>query len=317
MNTILVVLFDDVLLLDVAGPIEVFSLANRLLAEDHRYHIRTVSDHPGSITASNGMRIQTDCCLDNAPTTGHYLLIPGGPGAYQQAPPERMLAWLRRTAAEVGVLGSICTGAFVLAQAGLLDGYRVTTHWNYTERLAQGFPALSVEADHIVLRDRNFISSGGITAGIDLALTLVAETHGQRIATEVAKTMVVSLPRQTNQRLFSPLIQQHGAASPAVNAAYDAMVDRLQEPLTIERLASAAAMSARHFARVFARETGLTPMDYLKRVRIDHARTQLESTTLPLKAIAHGVGFGTVRTMRKAFIEKLGVSPSQYRKQFT
>lgn len=317
MKTILVVLFDDVLLLDVVGPIEVFSLANRFLAEDQRYRISTVSERQGSITASNGMRIQTDWCLDDAPTSGHYLLIPGGPGAYQQAPPERLQAWLRQTAAEVAVLGSICTGAFVLAQAGLLDGYRVTTHWNYTERLAQRFPSLSVEADHIVLRDRAFISSGGITAGIDLALTLVAETHGQRIATEVAKTMVVSLPRQTNQRLFSPLIQQHGAASPAVSAAYDAMVERLHEPLTIERLASAAAMSARHFARVFVRETGLTPMEYLKRVRIDHARTQLESTTLPLKAIAHGAGFGTVRTMRQAFIEKLGVSPNQYRKQFT
>lgn len=179
MKTVAMVLFPDFLLLDMAGPMEVFSVANRYLKPEDHYQLVTLGTERGMLRASNGVQVQTDRHIDDPAQAFDLLLVPGGPGAYNERHPA-LLAWLRRAVRQAGCYGSICTGAFVLGHAGLLDGYRVTTHWNYTERLIKAFPEAQVETDRIYTEDRNLITSGGVTAGIDLALAVVARDHGKK-----------------------------------------------------------------------------------------------------------------------------------------
>lgn len=315
MNTVALVLYPDFLLLDMAGPVEVFSIANRYLAADRHYRILTLSAGEQRVRASNGITVHTDCLLEDAPMAHHLLLVPGGPGAYNHHHGE-LLPWLRDAVGQCHRYGAVCTGAFILGHAGLLDDHRVTTHWHYTERLLKAFPRAQVSTDQIYVHDRRLITSGGVTAGIDMALSLVAEDHGRAVALEVAKVLLVLMTRQGGQAQFSPLVAGMAAQDSPVARAQAHMQEHLHEALTVQELAQRAAMSTRHFSRVFVRETGLTPMEYLQNVRIDHARHLLETTELPLKTVAWRSGFGSVRHMRFLFGERLGLSPSQYRQQF-
>jgi len=199
----------------------------------------------------------------------------------------------------------------------LLDGYRVTTHWHYTERLIRRFPKALVETDKIFLQDRRLITSGGVTAGIDLALSIVAQDHGRKVALDVAKVLLVVMKRQGGQAQFSPSVAAVATQESAITRVQNHVMEHLEEPFTIERMAALAAMSSRHFARVFAREVKMTPMEFLQGARIDRARQLLESTDLPLKTVAFRSGFGSVRHMRFLFSEKLGLTPVQYRQQFS
>ncbi|MHC8314956.1 GlxA family transcriptional regulator [Pseudomonas sp. LB3P31] len=316
MKTVAMVLFPDFLLLDMAGPMEVFSIANRYVAADQAYALTTIGTEPGALRASNGVSLTADLHIDNAAQSYDLLLVPGGPGAYNEKPPE-LLAWLPGATARAGQYGSICTGAFVLGHAGLLDGYRVTTHWHYTERLIKAFPKASVETDQIYVQDRNLITSGGVTAGIDLALSVVAADHGKKVAQDVAKVLLVVMKRQGGQAQFSPLMAAVAPHETAITRVQKHVLDHLHQPFSIDCMASQAAMSPRHFARVFAREVGMTPMEFLQRARIDRARNLLETSDLPLKTIAFKSGFGSVRHMRFLFSEKLGLTPTQYREQFS
>ncbi|WP_213881525.1 GlxA family transcriptional regulator [Pseudomonas sp. dw_358] len=315
MKTVAVVLYPDFLLLDMAGPVEVFSIANRYLAAGQHYRIITVSAVEQRVRASNGITVHSDYLLDEAPTHNDLVLVPGGPGAYTGLHSE-LLPWLNAAAEQSRRYGSICTGAFILGHAGLLDGHQVTTHWHYTERLTQAFPKASVGTDQIYVHDRKLISSGGVTAGIDLALSIVAEDHGRSVALDVAKVLLVIMTRQGGQAQFSPLVASMAAQDTAMARVQTFMLDHLEEALSVERLAGLAAMSTRHFSRVFAREAGMTPMEFLQNARIDRARKLLESSDLPLKTVAWRSGFGSVRHMRFLFGERLGLSPTQYRQQF-
>jgi len=310
------VLFPGFLLLDMAGPLEVFSIANRYLEPDQRYQLLTLGTERGALRASNGVAVQADIHIDQAWAAYDVLLVPGGPGAYDQQH-QGLQTWLRAAAQRATCYGSICTGAFVLGEAGLLDGYRVTTHWHYTERLIRRFPKAIVETDKIFLQDRRLITSGGVTAGIDLALSIVAQDYGRKVALDVAKVLLVVMKRQGGQAQFSPLVAAVAAQESAITRVQHHVMEHLEEPFTVERMAALAAMSPRHFARKFAHEVKMTPMEFLQGARIDRARQLLETTDLPLKTVAFRSGFGSVRHMRSQFSEKLGLTPVQYRQQFS
>ncbi|AZD36566.1 Transcriptional regulator, AraC family [Pseudomonas chlororaphis subsp. aurantiaca] len=316
MKTVAMVLFPDFLLLDMAGPMEVFSIANRYLEPKDHYQLSTIGTEHGPLRASNGVNVQADMHIDQARDNYDLLLVPGGPGAYNEKHPP-LLDWLVGAVRRSAVYGSICTGAFILGHAGLLDGFRVTTHWHYTERLIRAFPKATVETDQIFVEDRNLITSGGVTAGIDLALAVVARDHGKKVAQDVAKVLLVVMKRQGGQAQFSPLMAAVAPQETPVTRVQNHVLERLDEAFSIERMASLANMSTRHFARVFAREVNMTPMEFLQSARIDRARNLLETSDLPLKTVAYKSGFGSVRHMRFLFSEKLGLTPTQYREQFS
>ncbi|WDH20474.1 GlxA family transcriptional regulator [Pseudomonas chlororaphis] len=316
MKTVAMVLFPDFLLLDMAGPMEVFSIANRYLEPKDHYQLSTIGTEHGALRASNGVKVQADLHIDQARGSYDLLLVPGGPGAYNEKH-RPLLDWLAAAVRRSAVYGSICTGAFILGHAGLLDGYRVTTHWHYTERLIRAFPEATVETDQIFVEDRNLITSGGVTAGIDLALAVVARDHGKKVAQDVAKVLLVVMKRQGGQAQFSPLMATVAPQETPVTRVQNHVLEHLDEAFSIERMASLANMSSRHFARVFAREVNMTPMEFLQSARIDRARNLLETSDLPLKTVAYKSGFGSVRHMRFLFSEKLGLTPTQYREQFS
>ena len=315
MKTVAMALFPDFLLLDMAGPLEVFSIANRYLPAADHYQILTIGTEPGPLQASNGVSVQTDLLLEQAQAAYDLLLVPGGPGAYNECHPA--LPWLKAAAPRARRIGSICTGAFVLGHAGLLDGHRVTTHWHYTERLIKAFPNAIVETDRIYLQDGRLITSGGVTAGIDLALSVVAQDHGKQVAVDVAKVLLVVMKRQGGQAQFSPMTAAVAPQETPITRVQNHVLAHLDQPFTIESMAELAGMSARHFARLFAKDVQMTPMAFLQGARIDRARHLLETTDLPLKTVAFHAGFGSVRHMRFLFSEKLGLNPTQYRQQFS
>ncbi|MFN3355622.1 MAG: GlxA family transcriptional regulator [Pseudomonas sp.] len=316
MKTVAMALFPDFLLLDMAGPLEVFSIANRYLPAAAHYQILTIGTEPGPLRASNGVLVHTDLLLEHADGVYDVLLVPGGPGAYNECHPA-LLPWLKGAAPRARRFGSICTGAFVLGHAGLLDDRRVTTHWHYTERLIKAFPKAIVETDRIYLQDGRLITSGGVTAGIDLALSIVAQDHGKQVAVDVAKVLLVVMKRQGGQAQFSPMTAAVSPQETAITRVQSHVLEHLAQPFTIESMAQLAGMSARHFSRLFAKEVQMTPMAFLQGARIDRARQLLETTDLPLKTVAFHAGFGSVRHMRFLFSEKLGLNPTQYRQQFS
>jgi transcriptional regulator GlxA family with amidase domain len=315
MKVVCIVLYPDFLLLDMAGPLEVFSIANRYLEPSQGYEITTVGTEQGLIRASNGIKVQADLALATAPRTCDLLLVPGGPGAYNERH-VGLTDWLRKAAPRARRYGSICTGAFILGHAGLLDGRRVTTHWHYTDRLIKAFPLAQVQTEQIYLHDRQLVTSGGVTAGIDMALSIIAQDHGRKVALDVAKVLLVLMRRQGGQAQFSPLVSAVATQESPITRVQHFILDHLDQPLSIERLATVAAMSGRHFARVFTREVQMTPMEFVQNARIDRARNLLERSELPLKTIAYKSGFGSVRHMRVLFSERLGRTPTQYREQF-
>ncbi|MDA8484107.1 GlxA family transcriptional regulator [Pseudomonas resinovorans] len=316
MKTVAMVLYSDVLMLDVSGPMEVFSIANRFLAPEHHYRLLTVAESREPIRSSCGLKMLADLTLEELPAGIDLLLVPGGPGAYDTSQPT-LSAWLPQAAGRARRHGAICTGAFLLGNAGLLDGYRCTTHWNYLERLAQRFPCTRVEAEQIYVVDRNLITTGGITAGIDMALAVLGEDHGKELALEVAKVLLVVMKRQGGQAPFAPLLATVLRDGSAIARVQAYMADHIEEPFTIKRMAELAAMSPRNFARAFQREVKLTPMQYLQNARIEHVRRLLETTDLPLKVVACRSGFGSARHLRAVFSERIGMTPSQYRQQFS
>lgn len=316
MKTVAMALFPDFLLLDMAGPLEVFSIANRYLPPAQHYRILTLGTEPGPLRASNGVMVQADLLLEQAQDAYDLLLVPGGPGAYNECHPA-LLPWLRAAVPRARRFGSICTGAFVLGYAGLLDGHRVTTHWHYTERLIKAFPKAIVETDRIYLQDGRLITSGGVTAGIDLALSVVAQDHGKQVAVEVAKVLLVVMKRQGSQAQFSPMTSAVAPQETPITRVQNHVLANLEQSFTVESMAALVDMSARHFARLFAKDVQMTPMAFLQGARIDRARHLLETTELPLKTVAFHAGFGSVRHMRFLFSEKLGLTPTQYRQQFS
>jgi transcriptional regulator GlxA family with amidase domain len=315
MRNIVIPLFNQVLLLDVSGPAEVFSLANRFITNEDYYKIITVAGSAEPIQASNGIRLLADQSFELEIENPHIILVPGGPGAYNVQQPE-LINWLNLQTKRAKLYGSICTGAFILGRAGLLDGKESTTHWNYTKRLVEEFPSTRVAEDKITTRDGNLFCSGGITTGIDLALELVEEEHGRCVAVNVSKTMLLNKFRHGGQLQFNPatpdLLPEKSHLCPLV----EYIKLHLTKKITVADLAHVAQLSVRQLTRRFAQETQMSPMEFVQSIRLDHARLLLETTDAPLKTLAYQCGFGCVRQLTDLFKKRLGITPLQYRQQF-
>jgi transcriptional regulator GlxA family with amidase domain len=311
-----VIIHEGVQALDVAGPLDVFAAANGFLPTDDHYRCLLLARERSPVRCSNGMRMTADLSFAEARRPFHTVLVAGGPGLPDSAADEAMSEWLRTWGVQAERYGSICNGTFALGHAGLLDGRTVTTHWQSSAELATRFPSARVEHDRIYARDDRLVTSAGVTAGIDLTLALVSEDHGPAISLACAKGLVVVAQRQGGQSQFSPLLLPPNDAATPLGKVQAYIMDHMREAFPVERLAEIAGVSARSIARLFVRELGMTPHEFIEGVRLDHARNLLEASGLALKAVAFDCGFASTDQMRSAFQRRLGVSPLRYRENF-
>ncbi|QEU77961.1 GlxA family transcriptional regulator [Streptomyces subrutilus] len=313
-RNVLVVLYDGVQSLDVTGPVEVFAAVDRCPGRTG-YAIRTVSPGGGPVRTSSGLALLPDGALEAArPGPGTTLLVPGGRFTADFEP--RITDWLRARGSGAERLVSVCTGGLLLAEAGLLDGRRATTHWSACEAMARDYPRVSVEPDPIYVRDGPVATSAGVTAGIDLALALVEEDHGRDVALVIARHLVVFLRRPGNQAQFSAQLAAQTARREPLRDVQQWITENPGGDLGVEALAARARLSPRHFARAFRAETGVTPGRYVERVRVEHARRLLEDTGEGIAQIARTCGYGTPEALRRAFVKALGQPPAEYRRRF-
>ncbi|MHB8235397.1 MAG: GlxA family transcriptional regulator [Solirubrobacteraceae bacterium] len=317
---VVMVLFDGVQSLDVTGPLEVFSAAGRLLdrVDDTApgYRLLTLSVDGGPVRTSSGLTIAPDGRLDQAPTRIDTLIIPGGAGARGVVGDESLIAWIAAASRRSRRTASVCTGAFALAAAGLLDGRRATTHWSAAAALARAYPLVQVDADPIFVRDGDVWTSAGVTAGMDLALALVEDDLDRAAALTIARHLVLFLRRPGNQSQFSATLAAQQPKREPLREAQRLVLEDVAADHGVEAMAARAHMSARHFARAFVAETGVTPARYVERVRLEAARRRLEDGGEPVATIAAECGFGTAETMRRVFLRALAVGPAEYRRRF-
>lgn len=309
--------FADVQVLDVTGPLQVFASANewaRGCGQPIPYATRVVAQTPLVVTNSGLSLVATTLSLSlPAPDT---LLIAGGSGVHAAQLDRELLEWLRRRATCARRVVSICTGAFLLGAAGLLQGRRAVTHWSECDRLAHQNPSTQVEVDPIFVRDGSVWTSAGVTAGIDLALALVEEDIGHAAAMAVARDLVVYLKRPGGQAQFSSalMLQQRDSLFEKLHGW---IASHLASDLSVPILAEKAAMSERSFVRHYSAATGYTPARAVERMRVEAAQQLLVSTSLPIKRVAQRCGFGTVESMRQTFQRQLGIAPSEFRQRFS
>ncbi|MCW2599833.1 MAG: transcriptional regulator [Frankiales bacterium] len=307
-----VVVFDGVKMLDVAGPSEVFAESNRLGAN---YQLAVCAVGGGAVMSSTGMRISAD--LDAAADGLGFdtLLVMGGDLLPTRPIDPELRDAVRGLAARSRRVCSICTGAFILAAAGLLDGHRATTHWQHTGLLARAYPAITVEPDAIFVRDGDLLTSAGVTAGIDLALALLEDDRGEDLARQVAQSLVVFLQRPGGQSQFSPSLQGPRPRTPLLRAVFDAVAADPAADHSIATLAAHASLSPRHLTRLFHDELGTTPAKYVDAVRFDSAKAALDAG-LGVSEAAERAGYGSPESLRRAFISRVGVSPRAYQQRF-
>lgn len=313
--------FPDHQVLDACGPLEVFAQANRFADEAGlvglpRYAVELVAPQAGVVRSSGGVALLADRAIADHPGGIDTLLVAGGAGVHAACADAAVLAWLRAEAGRVRRLGSVCTGAFLLAAAGLLEGRRATTHWRSADLLARRYPLVRVEPDAIAIKDGALYSSAGVTAGMDLALTLVEEDMGRAVAQAIARNLVLYLRRPGGQSQYSAHLAAQEARTPPIQKARDWILANLDRPLRVSELAERAAMSPRNFARVFAAELGVAPGRFIERARLDAARTLLSEGDALVDGVARRTGFGTPEGLRRAFVRNLGVTPSEYRARF-
>jgi transcriptional regulator GlxA family with amidase domain len=317
---IAILLFPGVQSLDVTGPLEVFAGAERLIesrgAAERGYEICTLSAEGAPLRTSSGLTLVPDGALEGLPEKIDTLIVPGGSGSRAVAADERQLRWIADTSARARRTASVCTGAFPLAAAGLLDGRRATTHWSAAGALARLYPAVQVDPDPIFIRDEDVWTSAGVTAGMDLALALVEEDYDREAALSIARHLVLFLRRPGNQSQFSATLSSQQPEREPLREVQRRVVEDVAGEHSVEAMAAYAQMSPRHFARAFRAETGLTPARYVERVRLEAARRRLEDTTEPIASVAKACGFGTAETMRRVFLRALEVGPAEYRRRF-
>ncbi len=314
-RTIVLVVFDRLQLRDLAGPLEVFATADEIAGGD-AYRILVASPDGGRVRTTSGVELGVDVAMADAPPAFDTLVAVGGRGTRRLLEDEPFLASLRDLAGRARRITSVCSGSFLLAAAGLLDGFAATTHWGSCELLAQGWPDIEVRPDQIYVHDRDRWTSAGITAGIDLALALVEADHGPELAPQVAAWLVVFAPRPRGQAQFSAPLQAQAPRNPVIAEVQRWLPDHLAEDLTVERLAERAGMSARTFARTFRSETGTTPAAHVEELRVEAARRLLETTDQTVAAVARNVGLKHAETLHRAFARRVGTTPDRYRQHF-
>ena len=308
--------FPGVQLLDVAGPLQVFASANELSAGScgPPYAPRVVAADGPVVMASAGLGLMA-APLPDVRAALDTLIVAGGPGVHDAAGDSALVGWVQARAAQARRIASVCTGAFLLGEAGLLDGRRAATHWTRCADLARRFPAIRVEADPIFVRDGPVWSSAGVTAGIDLALALVEQDLGRTLALAVARHLVVFLKRPGGQAQFSTTLSLQGAED-RFGTLHGWMDRHLCADLSLGALARQAGISERSFSRHYTEATGLTPARAVERLRVEAARRLLSDTRLPLKRVALRCGFGSEETLRRSFARLLAATPQEYRTRF-
>ena len=310
--------FANVQLLDVAGPLQAFASANELACAHGfapPYSPRVVAaDGGGTVTTSAGLGIVAEPLPDDAEPSD-TLVVAGGWGVYDAARDPALVAWVRAQAASARRVASVCTGAFLLAAAGLLDERRAVTHWTRCAELGRRYPAVRVEPDPIFIRDGDVWTSAGVTAGIDLTLALIEDDLGRALALDVARHLVVFLKRPGGQAQFSTALslQKTGDRFGELHAW---IAENLSADLSLGALAARAGMSERSFVRHYRSQTGVTPARSIEQLRLEAARRLLGDTALPVKRIAARCGFGSEETMRRGFLRAVGVTPQAYRERF-
>lgn len=306
--------------LDLVGPAEVFATAAGLLqaakpSSRSVYEVVVLGLDARAFRAESGLAFLPDAALADAPTLD-TLIVPGGRGLREPAPLAHVVKWLRRRQRGIRRVASVCTGAWALAEAGLLDGLRGTTHWRHADALARSYPKIRVEVDTLYIREDRIYTSAGVTAGIDLALALVEEDHGPSLALAVARELVVHLKRAGGQRQFSERLAMTVDAGSQLEELTAWMHDHLTDDLSLGRLAERCHISPRQLARRFAATVGMSPVAYVERLRIDEASQLLLAGGGSIERVATAVGFRSADVFRRAFERRLGVSPQQFRARF-
>jgi transcriptional regulator GlxA family with amidase domain len=311
--TITVLVFPGVRLLDVTGPIEVFASADEF---GGRYRVRVVSEDGAAVITSAGTRIGADLAVDDVREPYDVLVVPGGPEWETAIKDDTLLDAVRRLHGMARCTASVCTGAFLLAAAGLLRGRRAVTHWRQSRQLAVRFPSVRVQPDALFVRDGPMMTSAGVSAGIDLSLALVEEHFGAEVARAVAKDMVVFMQRPGGQSQFSVRSQVPYSRQEALRPVLDAVVANPGAPHTLAAMSRRAGVSVRHMSRLFDEEVGTTPARYVERVRLEAAQVLLETGDDSLPVVARRTGFGSAESLRRAFVRHLGVTPGAFRTSF-
>ena len=309
--------FDGAHSLDISGPWEVFNTANRMIGEKPGYALQLIGAPTRQITSGAGLRWVCDARLTNYQHPIHTLLVCGGEGIHNACKSKSFVQSIQRLAKSSDRIGSICTGAFALAAAGLLDGRKATTHWSACEKLASEYPSIQVDCDSIYVRDEIFYTSAGVTAGIDMALAIVEQDYGHAVATQVAQDLVVFLRRPGGQSQFSVASKRQDIRDASIRELQLWMVEHPEADLSVAALARHVGMSERNFSRMFTTEVGTSPGKYVQQLRVEIARQQLEQTKKTMDAIAKTCGFGNELSMRRSFQKVLGINPSEYRSRFT
>jgi len=314
------VTFDGAQSLDVAGPLETFAIAAAITAErtpraPRAYHVEVLAARPGPVRMNSGLRLVADRVYGRVQGGIDTLVVSGGDVA-AAARDVVLRRWLVRMAGRVRRLASVCSGSFILAEAGLLDGRRATTHWMFLNELRARYPAVDVVDEGIFVKDGRAWTSAGITTGIDLMLSMVEDDHGHRVAMAVARRLVLFLRRSGNQAQFSAALQRQEKEPPRLRDISTFVLEHIDEPMLVERIARRTGMSARTLSRWCREHLGESPAALVRRLRVDEARRLLEETSLPLKDITARTGLGDASTLWRVFTQRLGVTPAAYRQRF-
>jgi transcriptional regulator GlxA family with amidase domain len=297
-------------MLDLVGPLEVFKFAPE-------YEVAVASpEGTTDLQLNHGFKISDTVPFTNLTGQIDTLVVAGGPGANDELYDDHYLSHITELASRSRRIAGICTGAFVLAAAGLLDGKRAVTHWAYCDKLSRQYPSVVVEPDQIYLRDGSIYTSAGITAGMDLALALVEEDHGHQVALEIARILVMFLVRPGGQSQYSHMLSRQAATSQPLRELQVWMIENLRENLSVERLAKRMGMSSRNFTRVCLRETRMNPGQFVDRMRVEAAQQMIDSSAMGLKEIADACGFQTPLAMRRTFLRVLGITAGEYASRF-
>jgi transcriptional regulator GlxA family with amidase domain len=319
MRRVVIVAFPDFQLLDVTGPWEVFGRTTRWLAEHGRaggYALELTARQRGPLICSSGLSLGVAQAFRELRGAIDTLVVAGGVGTERALGDRALVRFVKRASRHARRTASVCSGAFLLAEAGLLDGRRATTHWGACARLAARYPQVAVEPDPIFVRDGRFWTSAGVTAGMDLALALVEEDHGRDVALGVARELVLFLKRPGGQAQFSAQLRAQLAERDSLRQLQAWLVEHPTADLSVTALARRVALSPRHFARLFKTETGATPARAVLAARVEAARRRLEDGDDGLEGVAAASGFGSAEVMRRAFLRTLRVGPAVYRRRF-
>ncbi|MBT2452389.1 DJ-1/PfpI family protein [Streptomyces sp. ISL-43] len=324
-HRVVIVAFPGVELLDITGPGEVFSVASRVAGSARPgYRVQIATADGGAVTTSSGIRLLADLRLDEVDEAGgrvDTLLVSGavthqeGGGAEAVVDPT-VTDWLRGAVPRAGRTGSVCAGAHLLAAAGLLDGRAATTHWLTAAQLAAAHPEITVDPDPIFIRSGRVWTCAGVTSGMDMALAMVAEDHGQAVALATARMMVMYVKRSGGQSQFSVPLSVQAPTGDRIDELCQWITEHPEEDLSAEALAERVNLSARHFSRLFAQRTGTTPAAYVESTRLEAARRLLEESDGSLPQVAAASGLGSVKTLHRSFRRRLGTTPAEYRRRF-